>query len=360
VSPPLERRIESDSSFERLYRQHRRDVYGAVLRDVRNPAEAEDVTQAAFLTAFRAMRKGERPEKPRAWLVTIARNVIRRRYREHMRKPQEVALDPDFAAALTEIEDPTAGEITAALRRLAPNQRRVIVLREIQGRSYAEIAQEMELSLSAVETLIFRARRSLREELEAADRAPVTRQRRRGFFLLPLPGFSKLSFGFSLGRAGAAALVGSVAIVTLPLEGGADPVARPAVQPGPFVSEVAVEPADPPARAAPATKDRPRSDKTRGDGDSQQAGGKETSDPVEDGGATSAIPDAGLPSVTDAESVLPTPLPVEPAPLPVDPDLGPLPEPVPLPEVQPLPEVDPLPLPLPEVQVPELPPPPPV
>src|SRR6266508_2196137 len=80
VSPSLEQRLTRDTSFERLYRRHRRDVYGAVLRDVRDPDEAEDVTQIAFMNAFRAIRRGEEPDKPRAWLVAIARNVVRRRF----------------------------------------------------------------------------------------------------------------------------------------------------------------------------------------------------------------------------------------------------------------------------------------
>ncbi len=59
----------SDLAFERLYRQHRGDVYRFVLRDVRNPEEAEDVTQTAFLNAYRAIQHGEEPERPRAWLL---------------------------------------------------------------------------------------------------------------------------------------------------------------------------------------------------------------------------------------------------------------------------------------------------
>jgi RNA polymerase sigma factor (sigma-70 family) len=216
VSPSLEQRLRRDNSFERLYRQHRRDVYGAVLRDVRDPAEAEDVTQIAFLNAFRAIRRGEEPEKPRAWLVTIAQNVCRRRYRDLARRPQEVGLDPEVAVAVAEVDGPTAGEIAAAIRRLPENQRAVILLREIQGHSYMEIAAELDLSVSAVETLIFRARRNLSEQLELSEHAPVTLKRRvRGWLALPLPGFG--SFSFSLGRAGVAAMIGGVAIVTAPM-----------------------------------------------------------------------------------------------------------------------------------------------
>src|SRR4029453_17534367 len=96
--------VDPDRSFERIYRRHRREVYGSVLRDVRNPEEAEDVTQAAFLNAFGAMRRGDRPEKPKAWLLTIARNVVRRRARLRAERPQEVELDTDLFLSLDDTE----------------------------------------------------------------------------------------------------------------------------------------------------------------------------------------------------------------------------------------------------------------
>lgn len=173
-----------EGAFERLYRRHRRDVYRFVLRDVRNPEEAEDVTQTAFLNAYRALQQGDHPEKPRAWLLTIAQNVSRRRFRARAVRPQEVELDPEhFVAA--QPDGPTAGDIRDALLRLRPNHRAVIVLREIGGLTYAEIAETLGLSLSAVETLLFRARRALREELTAGE---GRRAFRVGGFVLPLPG----------------------------------------------------------------------------------------------------------------------------------------------------------------------------
>ena len=331
MSPPLGQRIETDSSFERLYRDHRREVYGAVLRDVRDPAEAEDVTQIAFLNAFRAMRRGERPEKPRAWLVTIARNVVRRRYRELMRRPQEVGLDPEVAAALAEVDGPTAAEIGGAIKRLPPGQRKVILLREIQGRSYAEIAEELDLSVSAVETLIFRARRSLSEELELVDRVPTTQRRRRGLFFLPLPGLGKLSMGFSLGRAGAAALVGSVALVTVPTDSGADPVPPPAVQRGPSAADVVGPVVTSPPAFLPAGKAREAEEKPgRGQKQKQETSSKTDPsagsgiEPID--GALAGLPAVELPTVE--ETVPLPPLPLEPPPLP---ELPPVPEPPPLP-----------------------------
>jgi len=96
--------VDPDRSFERIYRRHRREVYGSVLRDVRDPDEAEEVTQVAFLNAFRALRRGDRPEKPRAWLLTIARNVVRRRARMRSGRPQEVALDSELILTLDDVE----------------------------------------------------------------------------------------------------------------------------------------------------------------------------------------------------------------------------------------------------------------
>jgi RNA polymerase sigma-70 factor, ECF subfamily len=337
MSPSLEQRL-CDTSFERLYRRHRRDVYGAVLRDVRDPEEAEDVTQIAFLNAFRAMRRGEEPKKPRAWLVTIARNVIRRRYRTVASRPQEVPLDPEAAVDLTEVGGPTAGEIAAAIRRLPPNQRSVILLREIQGRSYAEIADELDLSLSAVETLIFRARRSLSEELQVSDHVPATQKRRaRSFFLFPLPGLGKLgSLGFSFGRVGLAAIAGGVAIGVVAIsESGPDPLRGPEVRQAPVV---AVEAAAGLHRTNAAGVERPKDARNETKSRKRSAPREDTSS----GSGTGALPSVELPAVglpstgdlgvptlpvetpplsleTPPPSLEPPPLPVEPPPLPVDP-----------------------------------------
>jgi RNA polymerase sigma factor (sigma-70 family) len=323
-----------DRSFERLYRRHRRDVYGAVLRDVRDPDEAEDVTQIAFLNAFRAIRRGEEPEKPRAWLVTIARNVVKRRYKAQALRPREVSLDPESAADLVDLEGPTVGEIAAAIRCLPPNQRAVILLREIQGRSYAEIAEELDLSVPAVETLIFRARKSLSERLKLIDQVPTTQEksprRVRGLLALPLPGLGKFSFGFSAGRAAVAAFVGSVAIVTVPVtDVAAGPPNPPLIQRAPSTAErggppVATVPAYV-AKPAPAAK--PAAGQKR-DASSPRSG--DTSDGVQDllpsvdsPVPLPAVPSVSVPSVTVPSATLP-PLPVEPptVQLPPPPDTG--------------------------------------
>ena len=157
----------TDRSFEKLYRRHVHAVYRYALAVLHNEADAEDVTQTTFLNAYRAFQRGERPHRPHNWLIKIAHNTCRQRFRDSSRRPQEVELNESHAAAATHDNDvPTADEIRRALGFLAFNQRAALVMRELEGRSYAEIAQILDLSVGAVETLIFRARRALREQLE--------------------------------------------------------------------------------------------------------------------------------------------------------------------------------------------------
>jgi RNA polymerase sigma-70 factor, ECF subfamily len=156
-----------DRTFERLYRRYGTHVYRYAYGVLRNRADAEDVTQTTFMNAFRALERGEDPRSPLNWLISIAHNVCLQRFRTSSRRPQEVELDYDVADALVDEDDgPGADDIRRALGHLAFNQRAAIVLREIEGRSYAEIAEVLGVSMSAVETLIFRARRALREQLE--------------------------------------------------------------------------------------------------------------------------------------------------------------------------------------------------
>ena len=168
MTPILAQRPRAaDRSFERLYQRHVHAVYRYALAVLHNEADAEDVTQTTFLSAYRAFERGERPHKPHNWLIKIAHNVCRQRFRDSSRRPQEVEFDEALAPATPEDEDvPTATEIRRALGFLAFNQRAALVMRELEGRSYAEIAQILDVSVGAVETLIFRARRALREQLE--------------------------------------------------------------------------------------------------------------------------------------------------------------------------------------------------
>jgi RNA polymerase sigma factor (sigma-70 family) len=152
-----------DQAFETLYRRYVRDVYYYALAMLRNPADAEDVTQTTFMNAYRAYKRGDEIRKPQNWLIKIAHNVARTRYARASRRVKEVPLEDHVdRLAVPEEDKPSVEGVLRALGRLPFNQRAAIVMRELEGRSYAEIADTLGVSVSAVETLIFRARRSLR------------------------------------------------------------------------------------------------------------------------------------------------------------------------------------------------------
>jgi RNA polymerase sigma factor (sigma-70 family) len=154
-------------AIDDLYRQHGGEVYRYAYAVLGNHADAEDVTQTTFLNAYRALEQGVRPRKPSNWLLTIASNAIKQRFRQEQARPRYVELDERLAGTEAEDDDgPSVGELLTALSKIPPQQRQAIVLREFEGRSYAEIAGILGVTTSALETLLFRARRSLAEELE--------------------------------------------------------------------------------------------------------------------------------------------------------------------------------------------------
>jgi RNA polymerase sigma-70 factor (ECF subfamily) len=81
TTPLRLRRSSTDRAFERLYKEHVGSVYQYALAVLTNPADAEDVTQQTFLNAYRAFQRGERPHTPHNWLIKIAHNVCRMRWR---------------------------------------------------------------------------------------------------------------------------------------------------------------------------------------------------------------------------------------------------------------------------------------
>ena len=152
-------------ALDDLYRAHGAHVYRYALAVLGNHADAEDVTQTTFLNAYRSLEQGVHPRKPANWLLTIASNAIKERFRRDQARPREVELDRDVATSVDDADVPSVGELLTALSKIPPQQRQAIVLREFEGRSYAEIAGILGVTTSALETLLFRARRSLTEEL---------------------------------------------------------------------------------------------------------------------------------------------------------------------------------------------------
>jgi RNA polymerase sigma-70 factor (ECF subfamily) len=163
----LAQRPRTDRAFERLYRNHVREVYRYALVVLPSPEDAEDVTQTTFLNAYRAFEGGERPASARNWLISIAHELCHQRARQVARL-DETGYEEHAEEAVPDEESPTANDVRRALGHLPFDQRAVLIMREVEGRSYAEIAEILSTSIASVETLLFHARRALREELEGA------------------------------------------------------------------------------------------------------------------------------------------------------------------------------------------------
>jgi RNA polymerase sigma factor (sigma-70 family) len=156
--------------FDGLYRRHAATVYRYAFAVLGNHADAEDVTQQTFLNAYRAIGQGTRPRKEQNWLLRIAHNEVRRHFRRTRGKPMEVELDERLPHNGHEEErsEPTVADVLRALQHLPPLQRSALVMREFEGRPYSEIAELLNITPSALEGQLFRARRALAEHLEGA------------------------------------------------------------------------------------------------------------------------------------------------------------------------------------------------
>ena len=154
------------NEFDRLYRDHAASVYRYAFAVLGNHPDAEDVTQQTFLNAYRAIEQGTKPRKAENWLVTIAHNEVRRHFRTNGRAVEVELDDEQLPHPDSEHSDPSLADVIRALQKLPPTQRSALVMREFEGRSYAEIAEVLELTQSALEALLFRARRALAEQLE--------------------------------------------------------------------------------------------------------------------------------------------------------------------------------------------------
>jgi RNA polymerase sigma factor (sigma-70 family) len=241
--------LARDEAFESLYRSYVKDVYHYALALLRNPADAEDVTQTTFMNAYRAFRRGDEIDKPQNWLIKIAHNVARSRYARMSRRVKEVPLEDHVEhLAAADDERPDVDAVLRALERLPFNQRAALVMRELEGRSYVEISDTLGVSVPAVETLIFRARRSLRVRAAAL----------KSIAGVPLPSSLTQLFG-----GGGSAVVGGIgggflakAAVVLVAGafatgvGGADRSDRAVAASGPSSTTRAVTPASHVARSA--------------------------------------------------------------------------------------------------------------
>jgi RNA polymerase sigma-70 factor (ECF subfamily) len=174
------------AAFNRLVEDRTADVYALLYRLTEDPEEARDLTQETFLQAFRSIAHFRGDSDLRTWLYRIAVNQARNRWRwwKRRRRGSTVSLD-EPAARDTEqtlgarlrddgARDPERetlahereGLIVAALATLARPYREAVVLRDIEGLSYEEVAAALEISIGTVKSRLSRGRTELRRRLE--------------------------------------------------------------------------------------------------------------------------------------------------------------------------------------------------
>jgi len=171
LQAPVARPTEPVELTEYLYENYGQRVFTFCYSRLRNREEAQDAAQTTFIYVLRSLQRGVVPEFELAWLLKIAFNVCRgtRRSSGRLTSVTQEVEDIDELAA-PQAAGYEGSERLEALRdglaHLPERQRRGILLREWQGLSYAEIADELDLSVGAVETLLFRARRNLASRLQ--------------------------------------------------------------------------------------------------------------------------------------------------------------------------------------------------
>ena len=190
----------------RLYADHSRMVYGVCRMLLRDPNEAEDATQQVFLSAYRGLLTGTEVRDPAAWLGTIARNACRRRAVARLREPLAVD-DDDLTLVSPGVEETAIGREEAAalyaeVGQLPGNQREAVVLRDLYGLRYDEVAKALGTSRPAVEALLFRGRRRLQRRLSPGFAA--------GVLVVPLAVQESIAYAVP-GFASAAAPAGALA-----------------------------------------------------------------------------------------------------------------------------------------------------
>ena len=172
----------SEEAFEALFRRYRPRIVAYVRGMVSDHARAEDIAQEAFMSALRGLRSSRQEIAFRPWMYEIAKNACI----DHLRRSgrgAEVSIDSDDFSPHEEgqISASVSGTDAEVARRneleslqmafgdLPASQHRILVMRELEGLSYDRIGSRMGLSRGAVESLLFRARRTLKDGFEEID-----------------------------------------------------------------------------------------------------------------------------------------------------------------------------------------------
>jgi RNA polymerase sigma-70 factor, ECF subfamily len=166
-------KAELDRSFEQLYRDHLRDVYSYAYYRVGNQHDAEDLTEQAFLQAYRHFDRARRESDGRSlrpWLIRIAHNLALNYYRDRSRRPQTSLESAEPIPAKHGTEAIAEGreklrQVMDQLQNLPDDRRDALIMRFALGMDNREIARALGRSDGATKVLIHRAIRQLEGEM---------------------------------------------------------------------------------------------------------------------------------------------------------------------------------------------------
>lgn len=166
----MERYCNGDNqALEALFERHARPVHGFLVRMVRDGALADDLLQTTFLSVVRSADRYQRGAKVLPWLMTIAANAARDTLRRKNQNIEVLATDdaPPEPSVTPEHSDPAARKlIEAAFAELPAQQREAVVLHKLNGLSFEEIAQSLNISETAARIRAHRGYEKLRALLE--------------------------------------------------------------------------------------------------------------------------------------------------------------------------------------------------
>ena len=166
-------------AFDLLVLKYQHKIVNLVMRYVRDPELAQDITQEAFIKAYRALPRFRGDSAFYTWMYRIAVNTAKNHLAAQRRRPMDVELDLqdpeqyDLHAKLKETDTPEGvtlsnelkESVELAIAALPEDLRTAIILRELEGMSYEEIAQTMECPVGTVRSRIFRARDAISKKV---------------------------------------------------------------------------------------------------------------------------------------------------------------------------------------------------
>ena len=174
--PPAVTEAEKRQGFEREALIHLDSLYRVALRLTGNPSEADDLVQETMLKAYRAWHQFQQGTNAKGWLLTILRHAFINEYRRRTRHPETVDVDTiEPFAVFPEVqdEDPQGAffdrivddEVLRAIDELPEAFREAVVLSDVEGLSYQEIARILKVPVGTVKSRLYRGRQALQQKL---------------------------------------------------------------------------------------------------------------------------------------------------------------------------------------------------